>query len=185
MHPLPQCCKRNRYVSVHFHCQCLLLHCMMWPLIHPTPGHGIHITILVTGYVLKRHYFIFNEALIAYDDPSCPYKIQFSLIWLSRANYWHQLNLLWTKCICTDTLNGVNNTVMQQFFVKLDNVDTEVCKQVFSWLSRCAHITQNTNQHTFLFYAVPVQSAQHMWDMAVCLHNAEPCSFELSAHCSV
>lgn len=37
-------------------------------------------------------------------------------------------------------------------FQQLDNVDTEVCKQVFSWLSRYSHITQKMSQHTFLFF---------------------------------
>ena len=31
-------------------------------------------------------------------------------------------------------------------------VDTEVCEQVFSWLSRYARITRHTNRETFLFY---------------------------------
>ena len=31
-------------------------------------------------------------------------------------------------------------------------VDTEVCEQVFSWLSRYKRITQKMNQHTFMFF---------------------------------
>lgn len=34
----------------------------------------------------------------------------------------------------------------------LENVDTEVCEQIFSWLSRYARITQSMNQQHFLFY---------------------------------
>ena len=37
-------------------------------------------------------------------------------------------------------------------FHALDKVDMEVREQVFSWLSRYAHITQKMNQHTFLFF---------------------------------
>ena len=31
-------------------------------------------------------------------------------------------------------------------------VDTEVCEQVFSWLSRYSHITKKMSQHTFIFF---------------------------------
>lgn len=31
-------------------------------------------------------------------------------------------------------------------------VDSEVCEQTFSWLSRYSRITQKMSQHTFFFY---------------------------------
>ena len=40
-------------------------------------------------------------------------------------------------------------------------VDTEVCEQVFSWLSKYKRITQKMNQHTFMFFML------YLWD----LHN--------------
>ena len=52
---------------------------------------------------------------------------------------------------CTNTLiNGVNSTAMQSSFATLNKVDTEMCEQVFSWLSRYAPITQKMNQHFFV-----------------------------------
>ena len=37
-------------------------------------------------------------------------------------------------------------------FPTMLQVDTEVCEQVFSWLSRYKRITQKMNQHTFMFF---------------------------------
>ena len=46
--------------------------------------------------------------------------IQHDLIPLSRANNWHLLKWLLTKCICADILtSGVNSTVMQPSFSNL------------------------------------------------------------------
>ena len=44
---------------------------------------------------------------------------------------------------------NVNLTIL--FFLK---VDTEVCEQVFSWLSRYSHRTPKMSQHTFMFFIV-------------------------------
>ena len=38
--------------------------------------------------------------------------------------------------------------------INTDQVDTEICEQTFSWLSRYARITKHMNKQHFLFYLI-------------------------------
>ena len=49
------------------------------------------------------------------------------------------------KCVVRDVVS--NNTVYLYI-----QIDTEVCEQVFSWLSRCSKMTKRMDQHTVLSF---------------------------------
>jgi hypothetical protein len=48
-------------------------------------------------------------------------------------------------CLCFNNYCGLSIMILAQ-------VDTEVCEQTFSWLSRYARITRHMNKEHFLFY---------------------------------
>ena len=43
-------------------------------------------------------------------------------------------------------------------------VDTEVCEQVFSWLSRYSHMTPKMSQHTFMFFLLYISDLHNIYE---------------------
>ena len=44
-------------------------------------------------------------------------------------------------------------------------VDTEVCEQVFSWLSRYSKMTHKMSQHIFIFFLLYVCNLHNIWEL--------------------
>ena len=71
----------------------------------------------------------------------------------------------WCKCNCNpndfDELKIVSvhlfsSTLLYATFYKKIQVDTEVCEQTFSWLSRYSRISRHMNRPHFMFYLLYV-----------------------------
>ena len=65
----------------------------------------------------------------------------------------------WCKANCDasafpelDKVRTMNNISAIYVHLILTQVDTEICEQCFSWLSKYAHITRRMKQSTFLFF---------------------------------
>ena len=55
-------------------------------------------------------------------------------------------------CIFTQSLHACH--LLTAYHLDCGQVDTEICKQTFSWLSRYARITRHMNKPHFMFYCM-------------------------------
>lgn len=75
---------------------------------------------------------------------------------------------LWSKIICWPVKRKLPKIKCEELesytmsWVYMLQVDTEVCEQVFSWLSRYGKMTRRMNRHTFMFFLLYI----------IDLHNA-------------
>lgn len=108
---------------------------------------------------MKECYFYYDNLLdvLCYDD-ACqlkhyaqnPVRKDASDITTKMAT------ILWTWCVIAFTLptiqiNGVRKHAIRTEGSNIKDVNTEVCEQLFSWLSRFSYITKHMNRWRLLF----------------------------------